>query len=188
MTAIPFHLRYSLSRWQRLVGLYCEWGWFAPLVSIPLCTFFLLRAGWSIWMLEWAGIALFGGLALVGTCLYAGILGGLVDVALFPVRHVDLTFEDNGAGPAAGVLLGRERWYLFLDGITNISRHCDLWIVQHYNGWRLLIPASAISDEQINCLREAMRRGQTPEGIRAVIERGKGIEGILAEQSRPPPA
>lgn len=184
----PFHLRYSLSRWQRLIALHCEWGWFAPLVAIPLWTFFVFRAGWSIWTWEWAGLALFGGLALAGAWLYAGLLGGLVDVALVPVRHMDLSFEDNGAGPAVGVLFGPERWYLFLDGITSIRRRDDLWIVQHFNGSQLVIPAAAIRDEQIEFLREAMRRGQTPEGVRAVIERGKKIEAILAEQSQRPPA
>ena len=76
-------------------------------------------------------------------------------------------------GRPLALLLGREQWYLFLDGITSISKRSDLWIVQHYNGWRLVVPASAISHGQIEFLHKEMRRGQTPEGVRTVIERGK---------------
>jgi hypothetical protein len=78
MIPAPVHLRYSLSRWRRLVGLYSVWGWIAPLVTLPLWTFFVLRTAWSIWTGEWAGIALFGGLALGVSLLYAGLFRGLL--------------------------------------------------------------------------------------------------------------
>ena len=172
MAPVPFHLRYTLNRRQRLAGLYGEWGWFAPLAALPAGVFFAIRTAWSIWTLEWAGIAVFGGLALGVTILYAGLLRGLVDLVLVPNRQMDILVEDNGAAAAAGVLLGDERWWLFLDGITQIERHGDVWTIRHYNGCVLLIAASAITADQIDYLRDCMRRGRTPEGIRAVIERG----------------
>ncbi len=185
MTSVPFHLRYTLSRRQRLWGLYDAWGWFAPLMAIPVWTFLVLRMGWSFWTLEWAGIALFGGLALGVTCLYAGLFRGLVDLVCVPKRHMDVLVEDNGAGAAAGILLGGERWYLFLDGITSIRRYRDLWTIQHYSGSVLWIPASAITDEQVAFLHDHLRRGHTPEGIRAVIERGRRIQQLIAADREP---
>ncbi|MCI0359851.1 MAG: hypothetical protein L0211_15345 [Planctomycetaceae bacterium] len=165
--------------------MYQVWGWFSPLVALPLWTFFVLRTVWSIWTSEWAGIALFGGLALFVWLLHAGLFRGLLDIVRSRVRQMDILVEDNGTGAAAGVLIGRERWYLFLDGIVSIERCRDVWIVRHHSGHILWIPASAISDQQIETLRDCMRRGHTPEGMRAVIERGKRIEEITAsERSR----
>jgi hypothetical protein len=81
---------------------------------------------------------------------------------------------------AAGILVGGERWYLFLDGITDIRKfRDDIWTIQHWNGSVLHIVAAAITDEQIDYFRAAMERGRTPEGIRAVIERGRRIEQIM---------
>jgi len=180
MTPVPFHLRYTLSRRQRLLVLYDLWGWFAPLIAIPAWLFFVLRTGWSIWTLEWAGIALFGVLALGVTCLYAGLFRGLVDLACVPMRQMDVRVEDNGAGAAAGILLGGERWYLFLDGITSIQRLGDVWSIQHHSGHVLWIAASAIADEQVDFLHDQMRRGQTPEGIQEVIQRGRRIEELMS--------
>jgi hypothetical protein len=182
MTSLPFHLRYTLSRRQRLAGLYDVWGWLSPLVAVPLWTFFVLRTAWSIWIGEWAGIALFGGLALIVWLLHGGLFRGLFDIARFSVRQMDILVEHNGIGAASGVLIGNERWYLFLDGITGIKRCREVWVVQHFNGFVLLIAASAITDEQIEYLRESMRRGHTPEGMRAVVERGKRIEKLMASE------
>jgi hypothetical protein len=70
-----------------------------------------------------------------------------------------------------------------LDGIIDIRQSPrGLWMVRHHNGWVFWIPEAAISSEQIEHLRAAMDRGHTPEGVRAVIERGKRIESILSEQ------
>jgi hypothetical protein len=98
---------------------------------------------------------------------------------------MDVLFEDNGAGEAAGMLFGGERWYLFLDGIIDIRQCCGVWTIQHHNRLVLLIPTAAISDEQIEYLRDCLRRGHTPEGMRAVIERGKRIEQLMASSRRP---
>lgn len=184
MIPAPVHLRYSLSRWQRLVGLYSVWGWFAPLVAIPLWMFFLVQTARAIWTWEPAGVAVFGGLALGVSLLYAGLLRGLVDVVLVSTRPMDVLFEGNASGEAAGVLIGGERWHLFLDGIIDIRQCRGVWIIYHHNGFVLLIPAAAISDEQIEHLRDCMRRGHTPEGMRAVVERGKRIAEIMASEQR----
>ena len=89
---------------------------------------------------------------------------------------MDVIVEEN----AAGILFGTERWYLFLDGITGLRRFSDnTWTIQHYNGTTFLIDASAISEDQIDYLKAAMERGRTPDGFRAVVDRGKRIEEIM---------
>ena len=50
--------------------------------------------------------------------------------------------------------------------------------IEHHNGSVLHIPAGEITDDQLAHLRSAMERGRTPEGIRAVIERGRRIEQL----------
>ena len=176
---LSFHLRYSLSRRQRLWALVDEWGWWTPLLVLPLEVFFVVQTVSSIWNWSLAGVAVFGGLALVVGGLFAGLILGLGDVLVCKRRGVDLLFEEN----AVGILLGSERWYLFLDGITEIRQaRAEMWMIRHFNGQLLWIPTAAITDDQIEFLRAAMTRGRTPEGIRAVIERGKRIEAIMSAQ------
>src|SRR5262245_28866581 len=112
----------------------------------------------------------------VGLFLFLrGLFVGVLDVLFVPIRQMDVDVEEN----AAGVLIGAERWYLFLDGITDIRKLSDdTWTIQHWNGCVLHIAAAAITDEQIDYLRASMERGRAPEGIRAVIERGRRIEQI----------
>lgn len=176
--SFPVQLRYSLSRRQRLAALVCEWGWWTPLVVLPLEVFFVVQTVGSLWAWSLAGVAVFGGLAFGMGILFAGLIGGVVDVLISKLRDVDIELRED----AAGILLGDERWYLFLDGITDIRESPrGLWKIRHHNGHVLWIPVDAISDEQIEFLRAAMIRGHTPEGIRAVIERGKRIEAIMSE-------
>jgi hypothetical protein len=56
--------------------------------------------------------------------------------------------------------------------------------VQHWNGKVFHIAASAISEDQIAYVMAAMERGRTPEGIQAVIERGKRIAEIMDEERK----
>jgi hypothetical protein len=73
----------------------------------------------------------------------------------------------------------------FLNGITSIEQRTKrLWTVQHFNGTRINIPVSAITEDQLDYLRAAGARGRRPEVIQAVIERGRRIERILADDRR----
>lgn len=181
MSLIPFHLHYTLSRSQRLVPLLRFWGpAYSPFVVV-LFAFFSIRAMASVWTREWAGVVVFGGLALGVLLLCRGLFIGLLDVVRVPVRSMDVVFEEN----AAGILCGAERWYLFLDGITDLRKHRDdTWTIQHWNGSVLHIAAEAITEEQLAYIRSCMERGRTPEGIQAVIERGRRIEEIMQAERR----
>ena len=121
------------------------------------------------------GLVVFGGLALLVLVLHRRLVLGLLDVLLVPVRRMDVIVDEN----AAAILIGSQRWYLFLDGITDLKKfRDDTWTVQHFNGTVLHVAASAIDDDQLAHIRAAIERGRTPEGVRAVIERGKRIQAV----------
>jgi hypothetical protein len=179
MAEVPFELRYQLSRRQRLVPHLRIWGFaYTPFVVVVF-TFFCVQTIVNACSLTWAGIAVFGGLALGLFLLVRGLFIGLLDVLLFPVRSMDIRVEENGLG----YLSGGERWWLFLDGLTRIDQlTAGVWTLQHWNGAVLHIPAGAITEAQLAHLRAAMERGHTPEGIRAVIERGRRLAELEREQ------
>src|SRR4051794_12426201 len=114
----PFHLRYTLSRGQRLVPHVRIWGVASTLYVVVLFAFFGTEAVVSAWSLSAAGLAVFGGLALFVFVLFRGLFVGLLDVLLVPMRRMDVVVEEG----AAGILVGAERWYLFLDGITDLRK------------------------------------------------------------------
>jgi hypothetical protein len=177
----PTHLRYTLNRSQRLVPHLRIWGRvYSPFVVL-LFGFFSWRAMVGVWQLEVPAVLVFGGLAVGTFVLCRGLFLGLIDVIFVPLRHMDVTIEEN----AFGVLLGRERWYLFLDGVMDIRKYRDdVWTLRHWNGTVLNIAASAINDDQLAYIRAAMERGRTPEGVRAVVERGRRIREIKKPDRR----
>ena len=177
-------IRYTLSRRQRLIPHLRIWGvFFTPFVTL-LLAFFVWRVAAMVFALDLLGIVVFGALAASIALLFRGLFIGLVDVFLVPRREMAITIEDT----AMGIMLGSERCYLYLDGIISISRFChDVWTVQHWNGSVVHIAASAIDDGQLEHMRDMMRHGQTPEGIAEVIERGKAIASINAEEQKAEP-
>jgi hypothetical protein len=175
MPQVPFQLRYTLTRMQRLVPHLRIWGVGWTLFVVVMSMFFCERTAAHVYPFDAMGIAVFGGLALFVLLLYRRLFIGFLDVLFVPARSMDVIVEDN----AAGILIGTERWYLFLDGIINICKFReDTWTIQHFNGCVLNIDAPAIQEDQVTHLRDAMERGRTPEGIKAVIERGKRIKAI----------
>lgn len=181
MAQTPFHLRYTLSRAQRLVPLVRRHGvLFTPFI-VGGFLFFCVESAVSAWLWSAVGLVGFGGLALLTFVLHQELLVGLLEVLVVPRRKMDVVVEDE----AAGILFGTERWYLFLDGITRLTKYrADTWTVQHYNGCVFHIPVSAITEEQLAHIRALMERGRTPEGMRAVIERGRRIQAIEEAQRR----
>jgi hypothetical protein len=175
MAEVPFELRYALSRRQRLLPLLRVWGVAYPLFVLALFGFFCERTITSVLAWSWAGLAVFGGLGFWLLLLHGGLFGGLLDVIFVPVRSMDLRVEENGLG----FLIGGERWWIFLDGLTSVEPlTAGVWTVQHCNGTVILIPADVISEAQIAHLRKAMQRGRTKKGVAAVIERGRRMEEL----------
>jgi hypothetical protein len=182
MAEVPFELRYQLSRRQRLGPHLRIWGVVSTPFVVALFAFFCVQTVVSVCSLSWPGLAVFGGLALGVFVLHRGLFLGLLDVLLVPARSMDLRVEENGLG----VLAGGERWWLFLDGLTGIDQlTAGVWTLRHWNGSVVHIPADAITEAQLGHLRAAMERGRTPEGVRAVIERGRRLAELeRGEQQR----
>jgi hypothetical protein len=172
MAEVPFELEYELSRRQRLALLRHDWGVvFAPF-AVAVLTFFCVQTVVSAASVGWPGLAVFGGLALGMFGLHHGLFIGLLDVLLVPARRINVRVEQNGLG----LLIGGERWWLFLDGLTRIEQDIPgVWTLRHWNGWVVYVPADAITDAQLAYLRSEMERGRTPEGVRAVVERGRRL-------------
>src|SRR5262249_31758430 len=170
MAQIPFHLRYTLSRAQRLGSLVRMWGVGFSLAGAAFCLFFLVMLIGCVLELAWTGIAVFGGLLLFAIAFNRDIVLGILDVVLVSRQAMDVIVEEN----AAGILIGDQRWYLFLDGITDLRKfRDDTWTIQHFNGFVLHIAASAIQEDQIAHSPAALERARTPEGIQAVDGPGK---------------
>lgn len=172
-------IRYSLTRRQRLIPHLKIWGpAFVPFFVL-LESFFIVRFIGEIIAFEWLGVLTFGFLAFGLLLLFRGLVTGLIDVVVQARREMDITIEDNGFG----VIIGEERWYLFLDGITKISEYTSgVWTIEHWNGSVVHILQNAISDKQIRHMRQKMGFGRTPAGTIATIERGRQIQVILEDE------
>lgn len=182
VTPAPFRLRYSLTRVQRLVPHLRIWGWPAAVFVVLCLGFFVTSLATSAAARRPDGIVLFGFLTLAVWWAFGGLFRGLVDVIRVPVREMDVIFEQN----AAGLLDGERRWYLFLDGVIGISRlHPEVWTVQHHNGSVFHIPVTVITPEQLRYLEEMMEWGRTPEGVAAVIQRGRSLAAIKEQGPEP---
>jgi hypothetical protein len=174
----PFHLRYRLSRSQRLGVLLAMEGigytLFGPLLFAFFCFAIVANARQG----KIGGAFFFAAMALGVFLLWRTVVLRLLSILLFKSLNVDLLVRDNGAG----ILIGRQRWYFFLDGITSIKPYRpDLWTIRHFSGLILHIPTSIITTEQLQHFRDEMQRGHTPEGMRMVIERGKRVQELMKE-------
>src|SRR5262249_10207589 len=158
---------------QRLVPHLRYWGMaYVPFVVCLFLFFVVQTVVAPITQGIWGGAG-FGAVAVGLLLLLRGLFARLLHLLLVPRREVGHLLGRE----AAGILIGGERWYLFLDGITDIRKYRDdVWTIRHWNGIVLHIAAAAITEEQVDYLRTAMERGRTPEGIRAVIERGRRLE------------
>lgn len=147
------------------------WGPLSLLIPLGLVGA-LAALAWSWWALV---------LLLFWLWFFGNFFRGLLDVALRPVVPMDLRVEENGLG----FLAGGERWWLFLDGLTGIEQLTPgVWTLSHFNGSVVNIPADVLSEEQLAHLRVRMEFGRTPEGIQAVIERGRQIAAM--DRGEPP--
>jgi len=172
MSKIPFHLQYELNRRQRLIPHMRIWMPYGPFVLILLVgsLFVVLAVKW--WLFP---------LFLFALWFSRGFLVGLIDVVIHPKQSMDIVVEEN----AIGFLSGGERWFIYLDGILRIDRICeDTWTIYHHNGTVINILAAAIADDQVQHLKDAAEAGKSPEGVKAVIERGRRIQELNQEEWR----
>ncbi len=147
VSQVPFQLRYTLSRRQRLAVELAPW---LPCLAASL--------GFTVAVTYLAAVVSGTFLLLLPlpALLSRRFLVFLLDLAACPARPVDVLVEAD----RIGVLVGDERQWLSLVGIFQVYRteNGTAWIVLHLNGSMLMIPASAISPDQLDYLKGFARR------------------------------
>src|SRR5260370_40751487 len=109
MATVPFQLQYELSRRERLIPHVRIWGPFAFVIPLALLGFlyFSISVDWRFVLPILPCIWLFGNLFV-----------GLADPIFQRTVQMDLQVEEN----AVGLLIGKERSWLFLDGFLSIEQ------------------------------------------------------------------
>jgi hypothetical protein len=161
MLHLPFELRYNLTRRQRLIPHLRIWGRHVPLIIVCVA-----GAVAGVVYLSWWCLALLLSLLFI----FRGLFIGFSNVVLVRRKAMDLVVEENGLG----LLVGTERWYFALDGLTGFAELTEgVWTMQHWNGSVVNIPAELLSAEQVAFFRnwvieaDAIRRrlGITPTRV-----------------------
>ena len=139
-------LKYDLTRKQRLIPHLRVWGVYQLFAISALITFTAATVRHSWWISIAAALFLF---------FCRGYFTGFLNVVFASSQHMDIRIEDNGLG----YLEGKERWYIFLDGLTAVrDLEGSVWTVQHWNGTVVNIPKKILSTEALEFLRDWVRR------------------------------
>lgn len=141
----PFHLRFALSRRQRLVIELPPWlPCVAGTIGFGLGALYagLFASGWFLLLL------------LLPPIVYRGLFAFAFDLVFARAPPVEVfaragELEVRSAG---------EVQRLSLDGIFQVYRSGDTWTVLHLDGTVLTIPVDAISVEQVDYLKSFARR------------------------------
>ncbi|MCE9565508.1 MAG: hypothetical protein K8U57_26095 [Planctomycetes bacterium] len=140
----PFHVRYMLTRRQR-VGELLPWlPALAASIGFGIGGVYLSGAV-SLWFLL---------LFLLPIIFYRGLFVLLFDLASRSRQPVELTVDET----ALWVLFDATRLKLSLDGIIQVFRSDDGWTVLHHDGSSVLIPFDTLTDTQLDYLKSFARR------------------------------
>ncbi|MGE3316798.1 MAG: hypothetical protein AB7O26_16895 [Planctomycetaceae bacterium] len=174
----PILVRSTLNRRQGFELLRKTVGILPWIPGVLLFTFFCIRTALAIWHWEVLDILVFGALTLFALfCLSPAM--GYIGLLIYPQQSSEFIFEEDAIG-----IRGRtDTQFLFLDGITQLKQFTsETWTLRHFNGLQITFAASALNPRLIEHMRAAMVRGKTPEGIQAVIERGRRIQAMERER------
>ena len=170
MATVPFQLQYELTRRQRLIPHIRVWGPFAFIIPSGLLA--LLYS--SVFFAWWFAI-----LVPLSAWQFRNLLIGFGDVLLHRKVQMDLQVEEK----AVGLLIGGERWWLFLDGFLRIEQLTKgVWTLSHWHGYVIHIPLTAITEDQLAHFRAGIERRNRPEHVQEVIERGRAIMRLQEKQ------
>ncbi len=141
---VPFQLRYSLSRRQRLASELLPW---VPAVTGSL--------GFGIGVAVLAVDVSRGFLLLlvIPALIYRGLFALVLDLVVHPGQVVEVVVDETQLEMRAG----RQRLILPLEGIIQVFRSGRSWTVLHFNGSALSIPAAAIQEAQVDYLKAFAR-------------------------------
>jgi hypothetical protein len=156
---VPFHLRFGLSRRQRLATELYPW-----LPALAGGIGFCIGAAYLVLVVSPWFLILF----LVPLIAYRGLLAFLFDVAMRARQPVEFVVEDSRFGLA----IDNEQRWLPLDGIFQVfrSESGSFWTVLHLDGTVLTIPADAIAGDQLDYLKSFALRAAAE---RRAVEAGR---------------
>jgi hypothetical protein len=141
----PAHLRYTLTRWQRLIPHLRLWHAIGPLIVASFVTLVAAAFRQNAWFFLAAFIVGWFG---------RGYVLGLVDVMLNRTREMDIIIEPLGIG----FLIGTERWYVHMDGVLSISQLTNgVWTIAHHNGTVINIPSHCMPETCLTHIHAAIK-------------------------------
>jgi hypothetical protein len=141
----PFHLKFTLTRRQRLVLDLPPW---LPAVAATL-GFSLGAAYAGLYASPWFLLLL-----LLPVIVYRGLFVFAFDLVVNGGRTVEIHADDFDLE----VVSCGETKRLPLDGVFQVFRSDDTWTVLHLDGTVLTIPTNAINNDQLDYLRSFARR------------------------------
>ena len=141
----PFHLRFTLTRRQRLAVELVPW---LPALAASL-GFAVGVAFLAVHVSPW-----FLPLLLLPPVMYRSLVAFAFDLVVRGGRAVEVTADDDGLEVRSA---GAARW-LPLDGVFQVFRAGDIWTVLHLDGTVLTIPVEAITAGQVEYLKAFARR------------------------------
>ena len=139
---VPFHLRYTVNRRQRLAVELPPW---LPCLAASLS--FTVAVTYLSAIVHPA----FCFLLPLPFILCRGFFVFLLELLAYSTRPVDVIFEAD----RFGVLVDSERYWLSLGGVFQVYRNESrtAWILLHLNGSILTIPNHVITTEQLDFLK-----------------------------------
>jgi hypothetical protein len=135
----PFHLRFTLSRRQRVAELLPWLPAVAGTIGFGMGAAFLATVA-SPWFLL---------LLLLPVIYYRGLFFLLIELAFWPQQSVEVFVDET----QLEVRTRHSRRSQPLDGIIQVFRSGEAWTVLHLDRTSLLIPIEAITHEQIDYLK-----------------------------------
>lgn len=146
LKTLPAHLRYQLTRRQRLIPHLGLWGPLGPAFVVCFAVSLFATFAESRWFLV--------AVLIWAWCGY-GYVAGLVGILRYRVCDVDLIIEPLGIG----YLAAGQRWYVHMDGVLSIRQLLDgVWTIAHFNGTVFNVPADSMPDECVSHIRSAIER------------------------------
>lgn len=147
VSVVPFHLHYTLSRRERLAVELHPW-----LPAIAGSLGFVVGAAYlAITVTPWLLLLL-----LLPVLLFRGLFGFLGEIVFRAARPVEVVVDET----TLTVHSRGQRQVHSLDDIIQVFRSEDhnTWTVLHLDGLNLTIPATAITEEQLDYLKGFARR------------------------------
>jgi hypothetical protein len=141
----PFHLRFALSRRQRLAVELPPWlPAVAGTIGFGLGALYagLFASNWFLLLL------------LLPPIMYRGLFCFAFDLVVHGARAVEMRVDGAELVVRSAGTVRRHP----LDGIFQVYRSGDAWSVLHLDGSVLTVPADAITSEQIEYLKSFARR------------------------------